>query len=489
MEKLKKISRKNRVFEEIQSFSTSEFKAFLAFLGPDRKDRNFKKLIKAMKGLKSIDQLDGLGWDGNALKNACNYILRRIIQFKAEEHKGDKYKFAEIRLSIEMEMLSYARKLLLSAFKKAYASESMGILWELYEIEKHLRSRHGFKVIRNREFMSASEFGRELSLKMKAEGFRDRERENLRENMGKLKDYSETLTPEMEEFEYDFQLVRPQLEALKAIRGWHMLREEGEKVAEKQDLILDLMAKNASLWNDYEIIWERCNFAVYLVVVKRSHAGLKIVQDIGGKLEVSSRTPRKLISQWTAINVIAHACALQVGAGVKMEELVLQNLEIMDAWNRPELFHALSIIYVYEENWEKVLKWQNRVSRSRQSSKSVLSWVPPLLKGIAYLELGDRDNAAAQLEGLKEEARTLNNEFVDLSYVIFAEFVGAEWGDAIPAKRLQEFKQELSRLGGMKRHRRTARFLNISSWIGAREAETSIVEAISRGGIELYFGF
>ena len=486
--KLKKISRKNRVFEEIRSFSGAEFRAFLAFLGPDREDRNYKKLITAMRGLRSVDQLDGLGWDSNALKNACNYILKRIIQFKAEQNQEDKYKFAEIRLSIELGMLSHARKLLLSAFKEAYATESMGILRELYEIEKRLRVHHGFEVIRNGEFLSASEFGKEFRLMMKAEAFRDREREYLRPRYRQLRDYSETLRTEIEEFGYDFRLVRPRVEALKVIRGWYIMKEEDSMVAKKQELVLELMIKNEALWDDQELVWEHCFYAAFLLNAKKYDTALKIIEDLEEKWVVSSLTPKRLILHWIVVNIGAISRGLRLGKGEQMEVLMLQYLEAIDAGMRPEFFHALSIAYAYEEKWEKVLQWQNRVSRSQQRFRNTFSWIPPLLKGIAYLELGDRDNAAAQLESLQESAKILKSDFIDLSYAVFAQSVDAEWGDPIPAKRLQGWREELSRLGKLKEHFDNSLHLNIVSWIASRETGKPIVEIVKAGGDELYTG-
>ena len=114
-----KINQKNRVYDLLKAYSYAERREFLVFVGPGKKNFRYKELVQDLLKLKSVEQIDELDWTPVTLKNACAWILVKIIEFEVRNRQDSVYKFAEIDLAIELEAFSHAKKLLLQGFKNA----------------------------------------------------------------------------------------------------------------------------------------------------------------------------------------------------------------------------------------------------------------------------------------------------------------------------------------------------------------------------------
>ncbi len=482
-----KINQRIRVFEQIHALSAKERKAFLTFLGPDRKGRNYKKLTSSIIRLKSVEELEGLGWKPTVLKNACSYILIKLIEFLARERQSANYRLAEIRLAIEFGVFGHARKMLLEGLEIAYQDESLGLAWEFYELEKRLREKHGFEVIRDGEFLDYASFQREFELMFRARKMRRQIRNLVQEEPGKRIQNFEKLALEVDDLESDFRLARPSLEALKAIRGLYILGREFGMVAKKQLAIIKLMEQKSFLWRGGELIEERLNMVTYYLAINSPLEATQLLEKLEEEINDLPNVKGGLIGGWVRQAIIVGASLPKIGMGDRLEELLLKHNNRIQGRFKLKLYHALSVVFMYERKWEKVISWQNRIARSQKSISQELSWVPSLMKCIAYLEMADFDNAGSQLDGLFSAARKLENEFIYLNYSIVEELVECKLFVPSNSTSLESWRSKLSLLGAKEENRVYARYINISSWLSSIEFQKSISEIVIRnGGVKLF---
>ena len=482
-----KVSQKFRVLEQIHAFSAAERRAFLTFLGPDRQGKNYQQLATAMHKARSIDQLERKGWSGIALRNGCSYILIKIIEFKARNSENPNYKLAEIGFAIELGVFSYARKLLLAAFGDAFASESMGLLWELYELEKRLRVRHGFEVIRHGEYLTADEFGREFGLMFKAQELRRRMRALVKAEPERRVEHHEALIDEVEELEYDFQLVRPRLEALKAIRGWYIVGLEYEMVAKKQEQILELMQGNGFCWVETELIEERLMMVNYLVTAQRFNAAKNLLEILEKEMTVNPSISPSTIGEWIRFSIVVGASRVDIGEGDRMEILLEKHNGKIPKHFRPITYHALSLMFAYERKWKKVISWQNKFSRIQESFSQENAWVTPLLKCIAYIELGDKENASGQLRNLFTTTNSEGSDYVKFNYTIMEELVESYFSGHFDRSKLKKHRSRLNFLSSFDAAKKNSWILNISTWLLSLEKSRPISQLVEEEGCQSLF--
>ena len=451
----------------------------MTFLGPDRKGKNYQQLVTDIQKARSIDQLEGMGWRGIALRNGCSYILIKIIEFKARNSENPNYKLAEIGFAIELGAFSYARKLLLAALGAAYAGESMGLLWELYELEKRLRVRHGIEVIRHGEYMTADEFGREFGLMFKAQELRRRMRALVKAEPERRVEHHEALIDEVEELEYEFQLVRPRLEALKAIRGWYIVGLEYGMVAKKQEQILELMKENDFCWVETELIEERLLMVKNLGAVQRFGDAKDLLEELEEEMIHTPSVSPFILGEWIRYSILLGACQMEHGKAERLEKLLEKHIQKVPKHFRPIAYHGLSIMFLYERKWKKVISWQNKFSRIQEPFSQQHAWVPPLLKCIAYIELGDKENAAGQLGNLFSSSNAEGSRYVKLNYTIMEELVDTYFSGQYDAEQLKSYRSQLNILSSMEASLHNERILNIGTWLLSLERRKPMYQLVN----------
>lgn len=477
------------VFAMVQTFSRSQKEGFLKFLGPHSKGENTFLLFDKLQKRKILAQISFGDWERKKILNTASLLLGKCIEYLALERNDSDFQLSKLEIAIEFGVLSYARKLLKTELVKSLEEEGFGRLFELYQVDSFIEDNYNISIVAEAGLLERARFEKEFFLMLKSKKIRKEIGEiiNTKPLEDRLKHYHEG-EKEISNIIVDYVLKKPRYEMLKALRVWHVEGKRYDLAIEVQLEILNLIDQVPRLIRKQEAFREKIKCAIYQCKVSRFTSAIKLLAEVKEGLDSSEIYCPEIYERWVLYSVVCHAlCPEMKKDGVHFEELISRYGKGISKNLKGQVFHALSILFFYEEDWDKVIYWQRKISGCSEMIQDMFGWAKYALRCIAYLEKSDPDNGSNQLDGMFSFIQGNSNEFVHLTYSILEDLVEYPFLDKIPKEKLEEYFRKLDMLSIIPENRAYAGYLNISIWLKSIQLKITVTQIVRTKDCKLIY--
>ncbi len=471
-------------FGLVKTLSRSNGTEFLSYLDPKKRGGKAVSLFMEIKKVDDFHLLSYEEGDRKGLLNSCYLLIEKGVEFLAAKSNSKDKGIERIDVSMRFGAFKNAKKLLRNELIYSLRNNDMGRLWELYRREETLRNQYGIEIKFREGVPTFQEFLLEFSLMNKALILRFEIAAVVQKKLEDRQKHFDKVSDQISELVYDYQISLPQLEALGTIRTWYIEGQDYDNVLLYQEKIISLLDRNPGLISNDGIIREELKYVGFLTIKGHFSHGYKLLKRIKTCIDRNPFTHSSLVVKWLTYSIVCHAHSPLMRMEERadyIEGLLVDNSNLIPKGQKGAIFHAMSLVFGYEEDWDKVIYWQRKVSGCTELQGEGFRWAHYAVKCIAYLEKSDLENAGNQLDRMYATIKEKPNDFALLTYSILEDIISFPSLDSIPGDDLSRYRVDLKQSATKIENLTQADYLNISIWLKSIEMDKALSELMKSG--------
>lgn len=473
------------LIELVQSLSGSEKKQVRAHLANQSRgaaEGKYAKLYeKICKGSKvDLAELEKLFHTEKSISDSCDYLVGKVFESLAINEKEGRIEPVIVKKAIEKGFYSLAAKVVKKEVKRAFSSFDLNYLKELYQFKIRLEKYYGQSISFPASIPSYDHVLLEIVAQNRAEWLYRKFKSSVVLSFKERRAIFNAYTTEVQGLGSPSFFPTSQARVLKMKTTWLVLGKEFAEAQKVHEILLNTQRAHPSRFAPEFHTDELFLQFSFLTFEKKYSEAEQMIYELGSTVGNNASLDKKTLGLW-----IFGAIRLAVlGGKTALGNRAIKELErtsVFESKRMSLLLHSACLICVYNEDWSKVLDLQYRLSRFSKSAYPDIALYAPLVKAIAYFELGELSDSKRESLRFDKATQELNLEYPQfvVECVLGLIEIKNRFGD--PKLFIEAAKRKIEDLLQRQDESHFARYFNLSVWLESKRTGEKMDVLIQQG--------